>query len=62
MDDLEINYQMNIFDLTGKCILISEINDKIKLIDVSGLAEGIYYLTLKSDDELIETRKISIIR
>jgi hypothetical protein len=58
----EIHYQFNIFDITGKCIIISEITDKIKSIDVSGLAEGIYYLTLKSDDEIIETRKISIIR
>ena len=50
-----------ITNVTGQTLLSGHITDEIQQIDVSGLAEGMYFIRIQSDKGIV-TEKINVIR
>jgi hypothetical protein len=47
--------------VTGQTLLSGHITDEIQQIDVSGLAEGMYFVRIQSDRGIV-TEKINVIK
>ena len=53
------NYKINILDISGRVVYISETNTSISQIDLSNIAKGVYFIELSNENEKIN-RKIVI--
>jgi len=54
------NYEITLIDMTGKKIINQEFNNQKSTIDVSNLENGIYFLQIINNKEVIKTEKIVI--
>ncbi|MCD6067492.1 MAG: hypothetical protein K0S33_2318 [Bacteroidetes bacterium] len=61
-DKTRTEVNISVYDNLGKLVLdLKSTNTKIETIDISGLAEGMYWLKLVSDTEIM-TKKIAIVK
>ena len=58
---LQAETEYIITNVTGQTLLSGQITDEIQQIDVSGLAEGMYFVRIQSDEGVI-TKKVNIIK
>ena len=49
---LQQNYELQIYDNQGKMVLVQQMTGTVKNIDVSGLQQGMYFLTVSDGKQL----------
>jgi 3-phytase len=55
---LSNNAEIEVFDITGKKVLVFVLNNSTKQIDISSLEKGTYLVKLWSDEKLLDTKMI----
>jgi hypothetical protein len=56
----DTNYKISISDVTGKQLISHDLTNQNSKIDVRNLVNGIYFLQVKIDNEIVKTEKIII--
>ena len=59
--DFEDNYELQIYDNQGKMVLFQQMTGTVKNIDVSGLQQGVYVLSISEGNQVIR-KKLQILR
>jgi hypothetical protein len=57
----EVGSMVKIFNIAGRAVYNAEHTQSMVEIDVSGLDEGVYFVTVKAD-EFVTTRRLQILK
>lgn len=55
------DYQIQVLDIQGKVFLTENVSGDIKVLDISSLSEGVYFVRI-SDGKFVENRKLVVLR
>jgi hypothetical protein len=60
VEGMKINSQIELFDVLGKKVLTQLVNEGNTKIDLSGFNQGIYFFRIMSEDNLLQTGRVSV--
>ena len=60
IENLEGNASVSVYDIVGKQVATSKLNNGTNTLNVENLTAGVYFYSIRKDNTIIETKKVVI--